>query len=186
MMLIHLKKKKVNIDCKFKFYSEEYKNFILLDVVSTDTMVEFKIRRNQDRNQNNDYFDSFLDITLSTDEKLRYGDSFCAGASSDYGAVLNYKQSESDSVIVYDSTNHQEKFNISTLEEEYFQLSTVKQLKDIEFYQYLKNTYYYYENFIPPYSYLTVFYRNAVEEEFKSEPFLELITTKLWGILALA
>lgn len=119
-------------------------------------------------------------------EDSKIDESYCC-ATLESSPVINYVELDPTNIILYNRgtpPSNRLIYNINTLEEEHFQNSTVNIDNNLEFYLYLKEMYFHYNEFMPTMVGFSMRY-NPSDELFCTDEFREFATKKLWGIAAL-
>lgn len=85
-------------------------------------------------------------------------------------------------LYVHGFKNHLVDYN--NIESEHFQISTIEDIPDLEHYQYMKNMYDFYSALVPQFVGLNIQY--IKDEKYNNCNFIDFITKKVWGLIALS
>ncbi|AZU98016.1 hypothetical protein SEPL_351 [Salmonella phage SE_PL] len=78
--------------------------------------------------------------------------------------------------------NHLVDYN--NIESEHFQISTIEDIPDLEQYQYMRKMYDFYSSLLPQFVGLNIQY--IKDEKYNNCDFIDFITKKIWGLIALS
>lgn len=121
---------------------------------------------------------------ISHEEAITKHNSYINILPQDEFSTINYIELIPENIKLYVRGDDNCLIDKDCIDEQYFQMSTVKNLPPIENYYYIDSMYDHYNEYIPQGKGVIVRYNT--DELFRTDEFRDFIAKKVWGLIALA